>query len=650
MGFFDKIFDFNRDGKLSGAERLIGLKIMEDCMREDFDTYSHDDYETDDDWREYCESGEKYDLDPEDFDSEEEYEDALAEAKEEWLDAYEEGWRYDLEPEDFDSIEEYKDAIEHEKYAWRYECEDGEEYNLDPEDFDSQEEYEDALEEAKEEWKYDCEDGWEYDLDPEDFDSQEEYEEALEKAKKYDKCDEYEEHMDLDYIFINPGDYPNKRQFEAAYYLEELERDLTEIPEGSTKEAEKEKCRFILSANTIAGQYLTILHGFLYIRAVKENFTLPFEIPNEEDEPSTVFDDLLQKAAKENPQQALKIWTWCIEEFVPFKKYATNISFLYMPLVFIEAYPKEFMDLLVSELCTNANLRRELLTENPEFPYYDGRFVFKAMQQGFNEEAAEIFTAITRNPTANKENMEWLIDSILDECCDFKSRKGITQFQTHILPLIQKSEYSYIQQLLPQIKEYIASYLFTIKPDIEKHEQSQKYQQEEQSTLHYNIKNNPSDEPPKKEEHPDQEQPQETPKYKTEIHTSDQNTTTPQKTQNESRSKNHQGNKKDEIPSVTRKQEEDPLAAADKTIYHFCSVIFSSAKQSYAYRTDNINVKIGDTVLVPVGKNNRELKATVVSTSQSLSFAAPYPINKTKKVIAVIEEENDDNNEWNNEL
>lgn len=92
------------------------------------------------------------------------------------------------------------------------------------------------------------------------------------------------------------------------------------------------------------------------------------------------------------------------------------------------------------------------------------------------------------------------------------------------------------------------------------------------------------------------------------------------------------------------------MAAADKTIYHFCSVIFSSAKQSYAYRTDNINVKIGDTVLVPVGKNNRELKATVVSTSQSLSFAAPYPIDKTKKVIAVIEEENDDNNEWNNEL
>ncbi|MCD8149989.1 MAG: hypothetical protein LUE92_10605 [Clostridiales bacterium] len=62
----------------------------------------------------------------------------------------EDGSDYGIFPEDYETREEYNEAIHNEKYAWRDFCEDGSEYNLEPEDFETEEEYEAALEEAEE--------------------------------------------------------------------------------------------------------------------------------------------------------------------------------------------------------------------------------------------------------------------------------------------------------------------------------------------------------------------------------------------------------------------------------------------------------------------------------------------------------------------
>ena len=81
--------------------------------------YDNDDIDTDDDdWRDNCEDGSEWDIDPYDYDTEEEYLEALHEVK----------------------------------YEWREYAEDGEIWGLDPEDFETEEEYEEALEEAMNEW------------------------------------------------------------------------------------------------------------------------------------------------------------------------------------------------------------------------------------------------------------------------------------------------------------------------------------------------------------------------------------------------------------------------------------------------------------------------------------------------------------------
>lgn len=62
----------------------------------------------------------------------------------------EDGTEYGISPEDYETRDEYNEALRTEKYAWRDFCEDGSEYGLDPEDFETEDEYDAALEAARE--------------------------------------------------------------------------------------------------------------------------------------------------------------------------------------------------------------------------------------------------------------------------------------------------------------------------------------------------------------------------------------------------------------------------------------------------------------------------------------------------------------------
>ncbi len=120
---------------------------------DDLYLYGSGDDNDDGEWRIFCDDGSEYGLDPEDYDTEEEYEEALAEAKVAWREDCEDGREYGIVPEDYETEEEYEEALEDAKYEWRNTCEDGFEYGIDAEAYESEEEYIEALEEAKSETK-----------------------------------------------------------------------------------------------------------------------------------------------------------------------------------------------------------------------------------------------------------------------------------------------------------------------------------------------------------------------------------------------------------------------------------------------------------------------------------------------------------------
>lgn len=65
----------------------------------------------------------------------------------------------------------------------------------------------------------------------------------------------------------------------------------------------------------------------------------------------------------------------------------------------------------------------------------------------------------------------------------------------------------------------------------------------------------------------------------------------------------------------------------------YCGVMFDYQDRIYQYRTDDKTIRPGDKVVVPVGEDNEEKTARVISVDVYHSNSVPYPVHKTKKII-----------------
>ena len=209
-------FDFVPDMDLDGDHDMMDVIILDqifDDLNKKKETYEDDEtsfFDSDEDWRDNVEEGYEYDLDPEDYDTEDDYLEALEEAKVAWREKYEYDVDLDIDPEDYDTEDEYLDAFEEAKNAWKDSCEDGTEYGIDPDDYESEEEYTEALNKAKYAWRDEAEDGSDYCLDPEDFETESEYKEALQNAKFGWRAE-----CEFEYG-VDPQDYDTYEEYKEA--------------------------------------------------------------------------------------------------------------------------------------------------------------------------------------------------------------------------------------------------------------------------------------------------------------------------------------------------------------------------------------------------------------------------------------------------
>lgn len=81
------------------------------------------------------------------------------------------------------------------------------------------------------------------------------------------------------------------------------------------------------------------------------------------------------------------------------------------------------------------------------------------------------------------------------------------------------------------------------------------------------------------------------------------------------------------------KEEFLEVARNDKTIYHYCGVVYKDNPYPYHYRTNDTTLKIGDKVVVPVGSKNEEVVAEIVSVEQHTRLTVPYPVEKVKFIL-----------------
>ena len=191
--FLDGLFDFDHDGSTSFEEELFGYRLFEKTAEDDNSGGSEWDDEFDDEDEDSCDEdhGDPDDrvksawelcIFREDYDSRDEYLDALNEARFGWRECCDDGSAYGIYPYDFNTEEAYDRALEKARQAWRSKCTDGLKYGVDPELYDDPDEYEAALMDAKYGWRDYYVDDEEYDISPDDYETEEEFLAALKAA------------------------------------------------------------------------------------------------------------------------------------------------------------------------------------------------------------------------------------------------------------------------------------------------------------------------------------------------------------------------------------------------------------------------------------------------------------------------------------
>ena len=99
------------------------------------------------------------------------------------------------------------------------------------------------------------------------------------------------------------------------------------------------------------------------------------------------------------------------------------------------------------------------------------------------------------------------------------------------------------------------------------------------------------------------------------------------------------------LRELARRGNEVPLGAriylehclAGQELFTYCSVVFGDGGKAYHYLMGNADAAVGDTVLVPVGEENRMEHARVVAVEEYTYSAIPLPLERTKIVEKRVE-------------
>ncbi len=586
-------------------------------------------------WRENVECGLMYGLDPEDFETEDEYNEALEEVEEKYgwrLDA-DDGSMYGLSPNDFETEDEYYEALEESKNAWKRDVEDGSEYYLDPEDYETRDEYIVALNEAKYGWRKDAADGSEYGLTPDAFETAEEYEDALEEAKNRfaslgidiaiasamnHKISESGDDNKANYSYIqirkNNAKIELKRAEKGEFY-------------GSNEELER--CRFIATSKCIAARYLTVDGVYLYAQAIKDNFKLPFEIPDEKEEVETYFETLLQNLFEDNIAYAMKIWEWCIDTFMPYIQYADYKNDLtHSVLLCIGNYIEELPSVIVDHMIKNPCFIEKLILGCTDTLWCIEDFVVLALKAGHTEIAKKIMECAFANPNTDIEDKKRFVKSCIDECSNWEELETMELFQEYVFPIVFNESDVRIKNKISHWQKEMREYIESVERDCEKYEYSrlyawrEKYKDSDINPTYYESE----------QEYLEavEERKYGWRKYCTNKFGIDPN-------DYETRAEY------DAVINAEYAKEREARArerAADPrntTLYKFCKVsVDYPEKPYYYYLTGDHDLKVGDRVIVPFGKDNALTEAVVMSVGECYGSAFPCRIDLIKSVKMII--------------
>lgn len=467
--------------------------------------------------------------------------------------------------------------------SWRDFCEDGSEYGVELEDYETEEEYEEALTEEKYGWRDFCEDGSEYGIDPEDYETEEEYEAAISEVAENA---EGEENTGITLSFsvncpaldkldaIKRKDYLNQRRYEAAYTLA---NEFRVYADEERKQKEDARCRFILenADHILAANYLSNEDGFLYAQAIKEHFTLPCSLPDEDATREMEFPEILLKIAWYDIQLSFETWSWCLREFLPYIQYDDYAGDA-MSMDVIDSrysFPDGYTIKLVHYMEENREFHQDFMAAGRELSDEISEFIVIAILERLYAIAENLFKMGLDKAGGQWKEINRLIEGVIIDCKNYEEYESMKYCRDTLLPLVKAIDVGMVQDEISKWEKEIKEYIDHME---ENHQQKIGRAEAEERRKHQHEKS---------------------------------------------------------LQELRDKQAQISERINDKTIYTYCGVLLPFSERVFSYRTEDNTIQIGDTVLVPVGRDNEEMEGKVVSVGQYARAGVPYPVEKTKFIL-----------------
>lgn len=566
-----------------------------------------------------------------------------------WRKFADEGDEYGIDPKDYETEEEYQEAVNEVKYEWRDLVDAGDKYGIDPEDYETEDEYFDAVEEARDAWREKHDDTrWNYDSQPDDFDSEEEYLETIQEERSVDKPDDTDELPKKNEP--KPSDYPNMRRYNAARILADNESYIFHGHDYVVC------AQFIQNyADTvIAANYLAHNAGFLYSQAIKENFNLPVSLPDEDETQELEFTKILCKIAKRDIPLSLEVWSWCLEQFLPYAQYDRYTAPTLTNYVIDDLYgfPDNYRTEIARYMDKKPDFRQKLAEACQNLPDDLGELIAAALRAGLHETADDLFRRGLKKSGDDWKLINHLAENTMLYCQDGIELESIEYFNAHMLPLVKAINIGMVQDEIEGWEQQINEYIHQVEDESERYAYSRKnaWRKTVPDGKPYDL--NPLYYDTEQEYLEDLNEAKYGWRkwYKGEdtlgLDVNDFETQQEYRTAytarlNEARQKQYEQRERDRLQRQQQYEQSRRLdiekALEDDTVYIYCGVLFPQASRPYHYRTEDETIKIGDKVVVFV--RDQETMGEVVSVGHYLRVAAPFPVEKTKFIFAKAEDE-----------
>ena len=569
---------------------------------------------------------------------------------------------YDIDPEDYDTQEEYEEALQEKKYAWREDCDydDYLNYDVDPEDYETEAEYREALQKARYGWREEYDDGeyvW-YDTKPEDYETEEEYLEALKEESAQEYVVEDSEEWD-----------DSETENEETEDGDSLE---TENEEMKDEEAEIEEDDIPLHQRLPKKlQRYCIDDEILYCKAIREHFELPITLPPENKGPELLLYQALVKIARKDIPLTFQVWKWCIGTFAPYvkKEEYENSKMTDHILNQLRDFPEDFPKELVDFFEEHLEFEEKVIQRINHIELYSYEFatlVGIAIRENMPDTAKKLFQDGLIAADGAWKGINAITKDTLRVCCNYEETESVGYFEQELLPLVKAYRDGMIQDEVEVWEADIRKYekeVYRQKYAWKEYYKGRElyglnlddYEDEDAFTKVYFDKRREmqaENQMLAEERHLQRilELRKQLPKSRgglglgagsdgangadeiTAASESDEasGSCTIYGKRNVKKTSAVSGKKGNTASTDTDAAEED---WADEKVYIYCGVVFSKPGKVYCYRTEDETIQIGDKVIVAVGREMEEKEVEVVHVGRYLRACAPYPVDKSKCIL-----------------